>query len=97
MKRLKSVLTDDMQRCILTNSTQIHIHHIFRGSRRKLSEKYGYIVPIRYDLHEFGKDSIHENPNKGIDLMLKQRAQRHFEEYHGTRQEFIEIFGNSWL
>ena len=48
-------------------------------------------------MHENAKDSVHENPNHGLDLKLKQMAQTYFEEHNGTREEFIEIFGKSWL
>lgn len=78
-KKLWSIFTDDMEHCIETGTNQVHRHHIFRGSRRKLSEKYGFVIPIAYYLHEFGKDSIHENPNKGLDLKYKQLAQTYYE------------------
>lgn len=57
--------------------SNVHIHHIFPGSRRKLSERYGFTVPLVYYLHEFGRDSVHENPNIGLDLKLKQMAQEY--------------------
>lgn len=96
-KKLWSVFTDDMQHCYFTGTPQCHRHHIFYGSLRKKSEEYGFVIPIAYYLHEFGKDSIHENPNKGVDLKLKQMAQTYFEENNGTREEFMSIFGRSWL
>lgn len=54
-------------------------------------------VEIAYYLHENYPDSVHQNPNKGIDLELKQMAQKYFEEHYGTREEFREIFGKSRL
>ena len=92
-----SVFTGDLSHCIITGSPDVHLHHIYPGTRRKQSERYGFVVPLRYDLHEFGKDSVHENPNTGLDLQLKQKAQRYFEENIGDRDEFREIFGKSWL
>lgn len=97
MKRLQSAFTEDMEHCYITGTPQCHRHHIFYGTRRKLSEKYGFVIPIAYYLHEFGKDSIHENPNKGLDLELKQMAQTYFENHIGTRERFREEFGKSWL
>ena len=96
-KRLWSVFTDDMDHCYFTASPNCHRHHIFPGSRRKVSEKYGFVIPVASQLHEFGPDSIHENPNRGLDLKLKQMAQTYFEEHNGTREEFRDIFGKSWL
>lgn len=95
--KLKSVLTDDMQHCIFTGSTQIHIHHIFPGTRRKKSDQYNFVVPLAYWLHEYGPESVHENPNTGYDLQLKQMAQTYFEKHIGSRQQFIAEFGRNYL
>ena len=97
MKRLKSVFTSDMDHCYYTGLPEPHIHHIFYGSRRKISEKYGFVIPLAPYLHEFSKGSVHENPNNGLDLRLKQKAQKYYEEHIGDRDEFREIFGKSWL
>ena len=97
MKRLWSVFTDDLAHCYFTGTPYCHIHHIFPGTRRKMSEKRGFVIPIAFNLHEFGADSVHENPNKGLDLKLKQMAQTYYENYYGTRDEFREEFGKSWL
>lgn len=96
-KRLTSVFTDDMDHCIFTGSPYIERHHIFGGSsNKKHSEKYGFVVPLRYDLHPNGARADMRYA-KEIDLYLKQKAQRYFEEHYGTRDEFRQIFGKSWL
>ena len=51
-KRLKSVFTDDMEHCIETGTPQCHRHHIFGASNRNKSEKYGFVIPIAYYLHD---------------------------------------------
>lgn len=96
-KKLWSVFTEDMDHCIETGTTQVHRHHIFYGPNRKKSEKRGFVIPIAYYLHEFQKGSIHDNPNKGLDLKYKQLAQTYYEEHYGDRQDFIREFGKSWL
>lgn len=96
-KKLWSVFTDDMEHCIETGTPQCHRHHIFGGANRKKSEIYGFVIPIAYYLHEFGEDSIHENPNTGLDLKWKQKAQEYYEEHHGTRENFIKLFGRNYL
>ena len=63
----------------------LNSHHIFPGSRRKNSERYGFKVWLCTNHHTIGKDSVHENPNTGLDLQLKQKAQRYFEENIGDR------------
>lgn len=97
MKRLWSVFTDDMEHCYFTGSPYCHRHHIFYGPYRKKSETYGFIIPLAAGLHEFKPGSVHENPNAGLDLHLKQMAQTYYEEHIGTREEFRGEFGRSWL
>lgn len=96
-KRLTSVFTDDMDHCIETGTTQFHRHHIFGASNRNKSEKYGFVIPIAYYLHEFQEGSIHNNPNEGLDLKWKQKAQEYYEEHYGTREQFIKEFGRNYL
>ena len=95
MKRLKSVFTDDMDHCIFTGNTPVERHHIFGGANRKRSEKYGFVVPLRPDLHPngvfAGKDA------KEVDLKLKTMAQEYYEAHYGTRNDFRKEFGKSYI
>lgn len=95
-KQLKSVFTDDMDTCIFTASPYVERHHIFGGSYRELSEIFGFVVPVRYDLHPNG---VHADPRyrKEIDEYLKKMAQEYFEKHYGTREDFRNIFGKSYL
>jgi len=97
-KRLKSVFTDDMDHCMFTGSSPVERHHIFYnmgGGMKKKCEKYGFIAPLRPDLHPngvyAGKDA------KDVDLKLKTMAQSYYEEHYGTREEFIREFGKNYL
>lgn len=95
MKRLWSVFTDDMDHCYFTGTAPVERHHIWGGSNRKNSEKYGFVIPLRPDLHPNGAQ---EGKNAAeIDLKLKQMAQKYFEEHCGTREDFRKIFGKSVL
>lgn len=91
------MFTDDMDHCYYTGTPYVHRHHIFYGPLRSKSEKYGYVIPLAHWLHENAPESVHMNPNHGLDLELKQMAQRHFEEHHGSREDFRAEFGKSWL
>ena len=51
-KKLWSVFTDDMDHCYFTGTPYCHRHHIFYGPYRSMSEKYGFVIPIAYYLHE---------------------------------------------
>ena len=95
MKRLWSCFTDDMDHCYFTCSAPVERHHIFGGNNRKNSEKYGFVIPLRQDLHPNGVNA--GKHAKEIDTYLKKMAQEYFEEHYGTREEFREIFGKSYL
>lgn len=95
-KRLTSVFTTDMDHCIFTGSPYVERHHIWGGYNRDNSELYGFVVPLRYDLHPNG---VRANPKyaKEIDTYLKRKAQSYFEKYYGTREEFMQMFGRNYL
>ena len=94
-KRLWSVFTDDMDHCMFTGNAPVERHHIFGGANKKKSEMYGFIAPLRPDLHPngvfAGKDA------KEIDTKLKQMAQEYFEEHIGSREMFMTEFGRNYL
>lgn len=92
-----SALTDDMDHCMFTGTAPVERHHVYGATskRKKLSEKYGFIAPLRPDLHPNG--SLAGKYGKNIDIILKQRCQRIYEEQHGTRERFMEEFGKSYL
>ena len=96
MKRLKSIFTDDMDHCIFTGSDVVERHHVFGGFNRVRSEKYGFIAPLRPDLHPNG---VFANPDRKdeIDEHLKRACQEWYEKNVGTREEFIAEFGRSYL
>ena len=95
-KRLTSVFTDDMDKCIFTGSPYVERHHIYGAANRSLSEKYGFVVPLRYDLHPNGA-RVNPEYREQIDKHLKQMAQKYFEEHYGDREDFIKTFGRSYL
>lgn len=95
MKQLWSAFTDDMNHCLFTGTAPVERHHIFGGVYRERSERYGFVVPLRPDLHPNG---VHAGKNaKEIDTRLKQMAQTYFEEHYGNREAFREMFGKSYL
>lgn len=96
MKKLKSIFTSDMDHCVFTGSPYIERHHVFGGYNRARSEKYGFIAPLRYDLHPNGIKADPEH-KKEIDAYLKQQCQEYYENNIGTRDEFIEEFGRNYL
>lgn len=84
--------------CYVTGSNvQLHEHHIFMGKNRKLSEKYGLKVWLRYDWHNGSNYGVH-NGNTVLDEKLKKVAQEKAMEHYGwSTEEFIRIFGRNYL
>lgn len=93
MGRVKSVVVDDMEHCVFCGWSIVQIHHIFHGFARNASDRYGYVVPICDRHHRL----IHDGGGETMDLVLKKAAQEHFEAHHGSREDFIQTFGRSYL
>ena len=96
-KKLWSVFTDDMDHCYFTGSCPVERHHIFPGSNRKKSERRGFIIPLRPDLHPNGVKFNPTEENKKIDLLLRQKCQEYYEKNYGNRKDFIREFGKNYL
>ena len=98
-KKLWSIFTKDMNCCILTGCYGVERHHVFGNSKKRkaLCEQYGYIAPLVPTLHPNGANCTWSDNIKRIDTTLKETCQKDFEEKHGTRKEFIELFGMGYL
>lgn len=98
-KKLYSIFTDDLDTCIITgySGAGVEKHHVFGGARKKLSEKYGFIAPLRADLHPNGVRCTWNDEIAALDLKLKHDCQKYYEDNIGTRQQFRQEFGKSYL
>ena len=103
---MESILQKDKKRCFLCGEPEywndngmperLEEHHVFGGSNRKHSEKYGLKVYLHGEkCHRNGKGSAHKN--KAVRLALQAAAQKRFEEVHGSHEEFMRIFGKNFL
>lgn len=98
---MKSIIQDKKE-CFLCrylygteNTNNLCSHHIFFGTaNRRLSEEYGLKAWLCIYHHTEGIGAVHKN--RDSDMILKKIAQKKFEETH-TREEFIQIFGKSYL
>lgn len=83
---------------MFTGSPYVERHHCFYnmgGGIKERCEKYGFIAPIRPDLHPNG---VHAGQSaKLVDKELKKRCQIYYENHYGTREDFIKEFGKSCL
>ena len=95
MGKKASAVIDDMKSCYVCGSPYIEIHHIIHGTaNRKISDRYGYIMPLCHEHHQ-GDTGIHYDKN--FSIKMKQMCQEHFEKHHGSRTDFIHTFGKSYL
>ena len=95
MKRGKLWPMGQGDTCVMCGSPNVEMHHVIYGTaNRRISDEYGYVIPLCRE-HHTGKYGIHHD--KILDLRWKQEAQRDFERRHGTREDFIKVFGRSFL
>ena len=91
----KSIITDDMHTCMICGTTRnIEVHHcVFGVANKKLSDKYGLVVPLCVDCHR-GRKGVHQC--RAVDLKIKQLAQKKFEELY-DREKWMQLFGRNYL
>ena len=91
-KRLWSIFTDDMDHCMYTGFYGVERHHIFSHTHteRMLCEKYGFIAPLRPDLHPNGVHAGKEASK--IDKDLRKRCREYYLEHYGTIDDFRKEF-----
>jgi hypothetical protein len=94
-KHPKSIIFDDAEEvCYLCGKYgHMEVHHIFGGSVRQISDKYGLIVHLCPACH--GK--LHGKNGSNTKEMLHIIGQQAYEEQIGTREKFIEEFIRSYL
>ena len=92
----KSILQSEKE-CYITGSTyNLHKHHIYAGGRRQISEREGFWVYLRGDLHNQSNIGVHGKDGHQLDLALKRACQRAYEETH-SREEFMALIGKNYL
>lgn len=93
---MKSIIQHEKQ-CIVCGSWNVEEHHLYKGvAKRKLSEQYGlkiFLCPT----HHRGTNGVHGKNGHKLDLELKILGQKSFEYHYGSREDFIKIFGKSYI
>ena len=56
---MRSILQSEKKCCITGRTSGLHVHHIFEGKNRKLSEKYGLKVWLIQELHNGSDEGVH--------------------------------------
>lgn len=91
---MKSILQTKRECYVCGTIFNLHDHHIYFGSNRQNSEKYGFKVWLCAKHHNMSNEGVHFN--KKLDLKLKKECQLKFEETH-TRKEFMKIIHKNYL
>ena len=92
---------DELKECWLCgrngSTDPLERHHIFGGSNRKHSEKYGLVVYLcGNECHRNGKYAAHNNQYI-MELLHKYGQGKAMRENHWSIDDFRKIFGRSYL
>lgn len=90
----KSLLSNEKKCYVCGTTRDLHRHHIYFGSNRKWSEKYGCWVYLCALHHNMSNNGVHSD--RELDLRLKAECQKAFEDIY-SREKFMEVFGKNWL
>ena len=90
-----------MRRCWLCGATgrqdPLDRHHIFGGSNRKKSEKYGLVVDLCHsNCHIFGPKAAHQS-GETMRKLREYGQRKAMEEQGWTVDEFRRVFGKSYI
>lgn len=91
----KSII-QTVKRCAVCHTTlDLHRHHIFAGSDRALSEKYGLTVWLCARHHNMSSEGVHNNIV--LDRKLKAIAQRRAMKHYGwSVEDWLKIFRRNY-
>ena len=86
----KSLLTKDLEHCIVCGSKKEHLHELYFGKNRLNSIKYDLVIPVCFSCHT----RIHNNID--LDLFYKKKGQQAFVTCYPDL-DFIDIFKRNYL
>ena len=90
----RSIICNE-KRCVKCGTySDIHKHHIYGGSRRSTSEKYGFWMYLCADHHDMSDAGIHFNAK--FDQKAKAYCQQRFEAKH-SHAEFMALIGRNYI
>lgn len=85
-----SILTTNLNECIICHKKRHDLHEVYGGTgRRKLSMKYGCVMPLCRDCHKMWPN------NKVLRSLWQHKCQEIFEKVY-PNLDFMEIFGKSY-
>ena len=89
-----TIFNQDARKCFICGKCNASdTHHIFQGSNREASDRYGLTVGLCRECHAY----IHEHPQSDIALALKDQAQSAAMEHYGlSLDEWRAKFGKDY-
>lgn len=97
MRKVESIITDDMESCYLCKTRcNLELHHCLHGtSNRKKADQDKLTVMLCHRCHH---TLVHDNPDRTIDNALMQKAQIAWMRHNNKHVvDFIERYGKSYL
>ena len=94
-KKVKTPMPDTKKYCVGCGTEyNLEIHHVFGNSSRNASSEYKCVDWLCSNCHR-GNNGVH-GINRYLDTKLKQEHQERLEK-EMTREEFVKLFGRSYL
>ena len=84
-----SIITNDLEHCIICGAKRDNLHEVFYGAYRHISIKYGLVIPLCLKHHTQDNFSVHND--RELDLYFKRLAQTIFISKHS-----YELFMNDF-
>lgn len=85
-----SILTNDLDHCIICGSKKDNLHEVFFGTNRVNSMKYGLVIPLCLEHH------LEMHRNKEWQDYWHRKGQLDFIE-HYPDLDFLEIFKKNYI
>lgn len=97
-KRIKSLLTDDMEHCYFCGKPKECIHEVYQGeANRRKSMEWGCFIPLCFHHHSDQCEAgIHNVANIEMDLELRRECQMAFEKKY-SHEKFMKTFHRNYL
>lgn len=89
-----SIVIHDAEHCFICGAPYPEEHHIYFDPYRKWADKYHLTVPLCAEHHRGNKGPHH---CRDINIAFKKLGKQAYEAQIGSREEFVHIFGQSWL
>lgn len=95
---MESIISTERRCHVCGREKDLELHHIFFGvSNRPLSTKWGLTCYLCHECHQ-GRWGVHGYDGYELNTSLKKEAQKKWMEYFGkTKEDFISIFGKSYI